>query len=41
MKFCGSAKELAAGTSFRRTSILEEFSSATLVLATAVGIYFI
>src|SRR5262249_7539800 len=39
MKFCGSEKRFGGGTSFGKTSILAEASSATLVLATAVGIF--
>ena len=39
MKFRGSEKRFAAGISFRTSSTPAESSSATLVLATAVGIY--
>src|SRR4029453_4325422 len=39
MKFRGSEKRFAAGTSFRRSSIPAAGSSATLTLAAAVGIY--
>src|SRR4029077_5699062 len=39
IKFPGSEKRFASGTSFRRSSTPAEGSSATLVLAAAVGIY--